>query len=267
MQGIEQKISAGAWIRSVDARVKLMTILIYIITATTLQDQRLLWLAAVLLLLVSLLVGVGPIHILKRLLLILPFGGVMVSILPFVIPGETLFTWNWGFIHLEATVEGWRAAVLPCQRMLTAFLGMVLLTSTTTLQEIIHALNHLKFPKIFILLIDFTLRYVAVVMDELNRMQTARFARGFTPGRHFWQRHTGKTLGSTLAMLFLRSYERAERVYLAMLARGYTGEYQCCGHCHRIKKWDLCWGSSLVTAGWFIKFIELGGAQWILQLR
>lgn len=267
MQGIEQKLAAGTWIRGVDARVKLLTILVYIVTATTLQDHKLLIAASLLLLVVSLLVGISPVHIIKRLALLVPFGGVMVSLLPFITPGETLWSFNVLGWHLTATKEGWQAATLPCLRMLTAFLGMVLLTASTSLRGIIHALNHLKFPKIFILLIDFTIRYFAVVMEELNLMQIARRARGFVPGKHFWQQHTGKTMGSTLAILFLRSYERSERVYLAMLSRGYNGEYQCCGHCHRIKGLDLCWGSSMITVGWAIKFIDMGGVQWILLLK
>lgn len=267
MRGIVQKLTASAWIKEVDARVKMVTMIIYIVTATTLQEPQLLMAAALLLLGVSLLAGIPLRHLLKRLALLLPFGGVMVSLLPFVTPGQPIFTWDILGWQLTATQEGWQAATLPCLRMLTAFLGMVLLTASTPLREILHALNHLKFPKIFILVIDFTLRYITVVLDELNRMQTARQARGFTPGRNLWHRHTSKTIGGTLAVLFLRSYERSERVYLAMLSRGYTGEFQCCGHCHRIKPLDLCWGSSMITAGWAIKFIDMGGAPWIMLLK
>ncbi|WP_333870151.1 cobalt ECF transporter T component CbiQ [Desulforamulus putei] len=267
MQGIEDKPSAGIWIRGVDARVKMIAVVIFIINATTLQDKTLLLTTAFLLLGISLIAGISPVHLVKRLAVILPFGGVMVSVIPFVTPGEPVWTLQLGAFKLAVTKEGWEAAVLPCLRMLTAFLGMAFLTSTTSLREMTHALNHLKFPKILILLIDFTVRYIAVVMDELNRMQTARKARGFKPGRGLWDRHTVKTIGSTLAMLFLRSYERAERVYLAMLSRGYTGRYKCCGHCHRIKKLDLSFGAAMITVSWAIKLVDMGGIQWNLLLK
>ncbi len=267
MQGIEERLAAGTWIRGVDARVKLIAVVIFIINATTLQDKTLLMITAFLLLGVSLLAGIAPVHLVKRLVLVLPFGGVMVSVLPFVIPGEPVWTLQLGVLKLVATREGWEAAVFPCLRMVTAFLGMAFLTSTTSLREIIHALNHLKFPRIFVLLIDFTVRYIAVVMDELNRMQTAGKARGFKPGRGLWDRHTVKTIGSMLAMLFLRSYERAERVYFAMLSRGYTGQYKCCGHCHRIKKLDLSFGAGMITASWAIKIVDMGGIPWSLLLK
>ncbi|MEW6697973.1 MAG: cobalt ECF transporter T component CbiQ [Bacillota bacterium] len=267
MEGIEQRLTAGTWIRGVDARVKLIVVVIFIINATTLQNKPLLLFTAFLLLGISLTVGITPVHLLKRLVLVLPFGGVMVALLPFVTPGEPLWTLQLGAFQLVASREGWEAAVLPCLRMVTAFLGMVFLTSTTSLREIIHALQHLKFPRIFILLMDFTVRYIAVVLDELNRMQTARKARGFKPGRTLWHRHTIKTIGSTLAMLFLRSFERAERVYFAMLSRGYTGRYQCCGHCHRLKKVDLTFGAGMIAAAWAIKIVDMGGSPWGLLLK
>jgi cobalt/nickel transport system permease protein len=65
----------------------------------------------------------------------------------------------------------------------------------------------------------FMVRYLDVVISELNRRRTAMAARGYEP-RWIWQ---NKALAASAGALFIRSYERGERVYAAMMSRGYTG--------------------------------------------
>jgi cobalt/nickel transport system permease protein len=63
------------------------------------------------------------------------------------------------------------------------------------------------------------LRYMNVVNDEMERMRIARASRGFeASGVQHW-----KVLGHSAGALFIRSYERGERVHLAMISRGYQG--------------------------------------------
>ena len=267
MSFLGEQPTAYGWITTIEPRVKVVAIFIFVMLSTTLHNKTVLLAAFLLLLGSSLAVGISLVYILKRLVFILPFGGLMLSLLPFVTPGNPLFTLHLGTLELTGTREGWEAALLPGLRMITAFLCMVFLAATTTLPEILHALKHLKVPKILIVLMDFTVRYLAVVLDELARMQTARKARAFTAGKNLWHWHTIKTLASTLAILFLRSYDRSERVYLAMLARGYDGNLPCCGHCQGIKKGDLYWGAGVITMAWVFKFFDMGGQQWILLLK
>lgn len=263
---IEQP-TAGGWITTVDPRVKVVAIFIFVLIVTTLHNTMVLLAAFLLLLGSSFAMGIYPSYVLKRLVLILPFGGLMLSLLPFITPGTPLFTLHFGALELTATREGWEAALLPGLRMMTSFLGMIFLSATTTLPEIIHALKHLKVAKILIVLMDFTVRYFVVVFGEMVRMQTARRARSFAEGKNLWHWHTVKTIGNTLALLFLRAYDRSERVYLAMLARGYDGNLPCCGHCHDIKKRDICWGAGVITTAWAFKIFDLGVQQWILLLK
>jgi len=77
----------------------------------------------------------------------------------------------------------------------------------------------LYFPKIFTVLASFMYRYSFIMIDEMQRMSRAKDSRGFG-GRWFWQL---KVLGHMVGTLFLRSFYRAERVYFAMLSRGYQG--------------------------------------------
>lgn len=98
-------------------------------------------------------------------------------------------------------------------------LASVILAATTTAKDIIAGLQRLKFPALIVEIASFMLRYVAVVTDELQRMTIAQQSRGFiATGPKQW-----RAVARTSGALFIRSYERGERVHLAMLSRGYTG--------------------------------------------
>jgi cobalt/nickel transport system permease protein len=92
-----------------------------------------------------------------------------------------------------------------------------LLTATTTVPELLTALERLRVPRPVVGIAGFMVRYGEVLADDLRRMRVARLARCDDP-RWLWQI---KGLARTAGALFVRSYERGERVYIAMLARGY----------------------------------------------
>ena len=83
----------------------------------------------------------------------------------------------------------------------------------------LRGLERLRLPSVLVQILGFMIRYADVVGGELRRMRVARESRGFRA------RHLGalKVLGPAAGSLFIRSYERGERVHLAMLSRGYTG--------------------------------------------
>ena len=98
-------------------------------------------------------------------------------------------------------------------------LSAVVLSTTTTARELLRGLEKLRLPKLMVQIASFMLRYVNVISDEMNRMKIARESRGFiATGLKDW-----KVLATAASALFIRSYERGERVHLAMLSRGYTG--------------------------------------------
>jgi len=102
----------------------------------------------------------------------------------------------------------------------------VLLSSTTPIAEILHGLDHLHVPKVFVSICAFMIRYGDVISGEMRRMRIARESRGHNP-RWIWQ---AKAVASSAGALFIRSYERGERVYLAMVARGYDGAMPVYAH-------------------------------------
>ncbi|MCA9758305.1 MAG: cobalt ECF transporter T component CbiQ [Candidatus Eisenbacteria bacterium] len=94
---------------------------------------------------------------------------------------------------------------------------MVLLSCTTPFTAWIDALRQARVPSIFVTTVALMYRYLYVLLDEALRMRRARAARSFAPSRRFdW-----RLLASVAGQLFLRSTARAERIYSAMLSRGW----------------------------------------------
>ena len=95
----------------------------------------------------------------------------------------------------------------------------VLLGATTTFPSVLRGLEAMRVPRLFILIAAFMYRYLFVIVEEVGRMRAALAARGYQPRSAL---HAG-VLGRVATALFLRTYSRGERVYVAMLARGYNG--------------------------------------------
>ena len=94
---------------------------------------------------------------------------------------------------------------------------MILLSNTTPFSELLGALRRIRFPALMITTLALMYRYPSVLVDETERMQRARASRTFTGRRsHVW-----RSLGTVIGQLFIRSTERAERIYAAMCARGW----------------------------------------------
>jgi cobalt/nickel transport system permease protein len=106
--------------------------------------------------------------------------------------------------------------------LVKATLGVVtsiLLAATTPLRALLAGLQRLRLPPLIVQIMTFMLRYAGVVADELRRMRIARESRGFV-ARDVRQ---APVMAKSAGALFIRTYERGERVHLAMLSRGYQG--------------------------------------------
>jgi len=99
-------------------------------------------------------------------------------------------------------------------------LSAVLLGATTGFPDVLHGLERMRAPRLLVLIAGFMYRYLFVIVDEARRMRTALAARAYRP-RHALH---AAALGRVVIAMFLRTYDRGERVYVAMLARGYGGE-------------------------------------------
>ena len=150
----------------------------------------------------------------KRSLIEIPFV-LFALLMPFFGSGERF---EIGSLNLYR--DGLLAGASIVAKGTLGILVAINLSATTTAREILRGLEILKLPTPMVQIASFMLRYINVVNDEMQRMAVARSARGFeATGVKQWP-----VLATAAGALFIRSYERGERVHLAMIARGYQGD-------------------------------------------
>lgn len=226
----ERYVAGTSRLHRTDARVKLVTTLAFILLVTLVPVAS--WTALALLaapvLLLAALSGVSPRILALRSALALPF---MLAALPllFTKPGETLFTLpSLGpLLGWEASAEGARAVGTILAKSWISVAAAVVLTATTPATELVGALRSLRLPRLLTAVVFFAYRYLNVIGGEGQRMMRARDSRSARlPGQRSGGslRWRARVLGGMVGSLFLRSFERSERVYAAMQARGYDGE-------------------------------------------
>ncbi|MER6229480.1 cobalt ECF transporter T component CbiQ [Streptomyces sp. NPDC013082] len=156
---------------------------------------------------------ISPGFLLKRLVIEVPFVAFAL-LMPFVVPGEQT-----ELLGVSVSVPGLWGAWNVLAKGTLGVAASVLLASTTELRSLLLGLQRLRLPPLLVQIASFMIRYSDVIGDELRRMSVARRSRGFEARG---VRHWG-VLAKTAGALFIRSYERGERVHLAMVSRGYTG--------------------------------------------
>jgi len=158
-------------------------------------------------------VGVGDIW--RRTRVVLPLILFVAIFVPFLRTG--------GAVHDLGPIKVHEAGLLVlaavAAKATIGTLSAVLLGTTTTFPAVLHGLEAMRLPRTFVLIAAFMYRYLFVIVEEVARMRQALASRGYRP-RNALQ---AGALGRVATALFLRSYSRGERVYLAMLSRGYRG--------------------------------------------
>lgn len=239
-------------VHRVDARVKAVCALGMIVAIVTTPVER--WAAFggyfAILATVFLAARIPVRHILARLVVVLPFVIVLGVVTPFV-PHFSGEAGNpIGFLGLKYYAAGVAVLMSVAAKAVGGVLCVVALTSTTPFSELLRGLERMRVPKLFLVLLSFAYRYLFIFVDEFERMKRARDARSFGGGR-LWRL---QTLGRMTGTMFLRSYERGERVYGAMTARGFDGSFRAV-RALRMGGWDAAAGAGfagLVAAVWFV---------------
>lgn len=187
-----------------DARAKLAICLGFVLITVSTPPENLRVLAGLgaLALAMALAARVRPGDLARRLLHLAPFV-LVVAAAPLLRHGT----------GLDQAIGIMAKAGLGC-------CALVMLAATTPVGELLAALVALRCPRLVVLLLGLTARYLHVLAEEAGRLRRAAAARGFSP-RHLGQ---ARIIGDLIGALFLRSHARAERVHAAMLARGFTGD-------------------------------------------
>ena len=219
-------LPASSRVHNLDARVKLILSLAFILAVSLTPTAA--WPAYILLLALIqsaiLLAHIPTLHVLKRALLAIPF---VLAAFPLIFSGPSpqplILLERYTFLY---SVEGLARFASIAFKSWLSIQAAILLTSTTRFADLLLALGRLKLPPVFIAIIGLMWRYLFVLVEEVKRMERARSSRSASVhsrrsgGSLTWRAQvTGKMAGS----LLLRALERSERIYAAMLARGYDG--------------------------------------------
>ncbi|MCR2814338.1 cobalt ECF transporter T component CbiQ [Microbacterium jiangjiandongii] len=203
----------AGWLRDASPRLKLLGVLAFAIIVVATPRE---WFAAFALyaaVVAAFLIAaqVRPRTLLARMGIEIPFV-LFAALMPFVASGARIEVWG-----VPMAVEGlWGAWGLLAKATL-ALMASIVLVSTTEPRAIILALEQLRLPRQLTAIAGFMLRYLDVIAGEWRRMRVAQDSRGFgARGHRAWP-----VLARGVGALFARSHGRGERVYLAMLSRGY----------------------------------------------
>lgn len=139
---------------------------------------------------------------------------------------------------------GWEAGVRQGAVIFIKGLAMVLtvfpMFGTTPFHVSMKALARLKVPERLVAMILFTYRYLFGFAEEARTVQQAAQARGFKAANDL---RTWRTIGNLIGLMVVRAYERTERIYQAMLARGFKNKF---GTLH---EFSFTWPDALKTMG------------------
>lgn len=202
-------------VHALPPHTKLTAVLAFVLVVVS-TPREAMWaylLYAVLLAVVASAARVPAGFLLKRLLIEVPFV-VFTVLLPFAAEGERV-----DVLGLSLSVNGLWGAWNVLAKGTLGVAASVLLAATTAPRELLLGLQRLRLPPLLVQIASFMIRYLDVIADEMRRMRIAQKSRGFE-ARGI--RHWG-VLAKSAGALFIRSYERGERVHLAMMSRGYAG--------------------------------------------
>jgi cobalt/nickel transport system permease protein len=169
----------------------------------------------------------GPLRTARSAFFALPFMLAAVPLL-FAPTTEPLVTLTLGPLTLTIGADGLERFVSVAAKSWVSVQAALLLAFTTPFHDLIDGLRELRLPRILIAIIGFMYRYLGVIGEEAGRMNRAKASRsavvaGRGGGSLRWR---GSVTGHMVGSLFLRSYERSERVYAAMQARGFDGTFR-----------------------------------------
>jgi|Deesub1362A_J573_1020465.scaffolds.fasta_scaffold00137_57 cobalt/nickel transport system permease protein len=188
------------FLHMIDARIKLLGTFLLIVLAVSTFDPMKVGVIFVSSLILAAFSRIGIKKVLKRIWLFTLFSFIIV--LP---------------LTLSFRVEDLLYVLLFTLRVATSLIAIQVLILSTPFNDIVYAMRGLKFPKGFVSTLWLAYRYIILMFTELMRVMLARESRRMTKGSHMdlWRKG-----GESLGLFFIRTFERAERVQLAMRARG-----------------------------------------------
>ena len=205
-----------------DGRVKLLVTLAITFYAVYTTDIMILLVVEAYLLILMLVSKIPFKESMIKILLILPLGGAIAIFQPFVHPGTIIYSLPLG---INVTSQGVEFGLLLLARLVVSITCIVLLSSLSPMQEVVDSFKKLGMPRDLAMIFSLFIRYLFMFYDELQRIRHAQASRNFDifskKTAYMWRL---KQVAYTIAMMFLRAFEKGETVYFSMLSRGYSEE-------------------------------------------
>ena len=198
------------------SQCKIVAALLFVV-ALVLAPREELWVFIALgsmLVVIARIGGVPPGAVCRRLAIEIPLV-IGALLLPFVADGDRV-----DVLFLSLSREGMWAAWNMIAKATLGLAATSIILASTEPADLVRGLRRLRFPRVLVEIAGFMVRYTDVISGEMRRMRIARESRASDP-RWLWQT---RAHASSLGTLFIRSYERGERVMHAMRSRAYSGE-------------------------------------------
>lgn len=236
--------SGDSIIHNLNGSVKLISAIIIIVFTVFSQQIIVPIIMEIFLLLILYLSKVSIKDAFKRIALLLPFSGAIIIFQPFIHPGNVLWAYSW----IQITDIGLNWAILLFGRLITSLTAIVILSSTSPMQEIVASFRKLKMPKELAMILSITVRFLFVFIDELTTIRNAQKSRNFNiHSKLVPYRWIVRQVGYTIAMMFLKSYEQGERVHKSMISRGFSDTSQLFNEKTHLEKSDYIYLISIIT--------------------
>jgi cobalt/nickel transport system permease protein len=238
-------------LQALDPRMKLVTVLALIVSVSVLRSPATIWGVYCFTLLLAIASSVPLWFFIKRVWLFIPiFSAVIVvpALFNVITPGEPLWTLfhlahghDFGPYHIPATIaithQGVLTATIFIGRVAASVSLAVLMTLTTTWNNLLQALGVLRIPRIFILILAMAYRYIILLVNTVQNIHIARRSRtlryGPTGAEQRW-------VASRMGYLFKRAFVMSQDVHGAMLSRGFSGDIRTLS-VFKTKKYDYAW--------------------------
>ncbi len=193
-------------------------------------------------------------HFFSRTSLFPVFAAIIAIPTLFLSAGNPVWSANIGITTLAVTAEGLTHFLVFSVRVWFGVASLTLLILSTGFDRMLKLLSSIKVPAIIVQLFALTYRYFFVSIHEAQSVLIAKEARTYF-NRKTLNRQSLKDLGHILAALFIRTYERSERVYLAMKARGFEVQSSGKSSMPSFGLLDAFFASALIVAFALLAFL------------
>ena len=215
--------SQDSIIHNLEGRVKLVAILL-IILFTVFSDRLIVPIVLeCFLLIIMFLAELSFSDSFKRVLLLLPFGGFVIAFQPFIHPGNIIWQGPYSWLFITDTGLNW--TVLLFARLIVCLTAIVILSSTSPMQEVVQSFRKLGMPRDLAMILTIMVRFLFIFVDELRDIRQSMRSRNFDPfNKDIPYKWRVKQVGYSIAMMFLKAYEKGETIYLSMASRCFSDD-------------------------------------------